>query len=138
MDQEACIFCKIVRKEAPASVVYEDAQVIAFTDIRPVNEGHTLVIPKKHYEDIFDTPDDLLEATHRVTKKVAVAVKKATKADGISIVQQNGKAAGQEIFHLHVHIIPRFEGRKMPRFSDLAMADRETLDRAAENIKKHL
>jgi histidine triad (HIT) family protein len=138
MGQEECIFCKIVRKEAPASIVYEDDQVIAFTDIRPVSEGHTLVIPKKHHEDIFDTPEELLEATHRITKKIAAAVRKATKADGISIVQQNGKAAGQEIFHLHVHIIPRFEGRKMPRFSDLGIVDRVTLDKAAENIKKHL
>jgi histidine triad (HIT) family protein len=135
---ENCIFCKIARKEAEASIVYEDADIMAFIDIRPMSEGHTLIIPKKHYVDIFDIPEKLLEAIHKGTKNIAVAVKKATKADGISIVQQNGAAAGQEIFHLHVHIIPRFEGKKMPRFEELGLADRETLDEAAAKIKQHL
>lgn len=135
---ENCIFCKIARKEAEATIVYEDAEVMAFMDIRPVSEGHTLIIPKKHYVDIFDIPEKLLEATHKVTKKIAVAVKKATKADGISIVQQNGKAAGQEIFHLHVHVIPRFEGKKMPRFEERGLAERETLVEATKKIKRHL
>jgi histidine triad (HIT) family protein len=135
---ETCIFCKIVRKETDASIVYEDAEVMAFMDIRPVGEGHTLIIPKKHCVDIFDTSEELLGAAHKVTKKIAAAVKKATKADGISVVQQNGKAAGQEIFHLHIHVIPRFEGKKMPRFEELGLADRETLDVAAEKIKQKL
>jgi diadenosine tetraphosphate (Ap4A) HIT family hydrolase len=135
---EKCIFCKIVQKQAPSSVVYEDSQVLAFMDIRPVSEGHTLIIPKPHYESIFDTPDDLLAQTHKVTKKIAIAVKTAVKADGISIIQQNGAAAGQEVFHLHVHVIPRFEGRKMPRFEELGIADRETLDALAEKIKPYL
>jgi histidine triad (HIT) family protein len=135
---ENCIFCKIVQKQAPSSVVYEDQQVLAFMDIRPVSEGHTLIIPKPHHENIFDTPEELLAQTHRVTKKVAAAVKAAVKADGISIVQQNGAAAGQEVFHLHVHVIPRFEGKKMPRFEELGIADRETLDAVAEKIKPRL
>ncbi|MCW4009101.1 MAG: HIT family protein [Candidatus Bathyarchaeota archaeon] len=135
---ESCIFCKIVRKEAPAAVVYEDEQILAFMDIRPVSEGHTLVIPKQHCEDIFDTPQDLLAATHRVTQKIASAAKKATNADGISIVQQNGVAAGQDIFHLHVHIIPRFQGRPMPRFEDLTVVDREVLNRTAERVKQYV
>lgn len=135
---ENCIFCKIVKKQAPSSVVYEDPQVLAFMDIRPVNEGHTLIIPKPHYEDIFNTPEELLAQTHKVTKKIAVAVKAAVKADGISIVQQNGAAAGQEVFHLHVHVIPRFEGKKMPRFEELGIVDRETLDAVAGKIKPYL
>jgi histidine triad (HIT) family protein len=135
---EKCVFCKIASKEADASIVYEDAEIMAFMDIRPVSEGHTLIIPKKHCVDIFDTPEELLGAAHKVTKKIAVAVKKATKADGISIVQQNGKAAGQEIFHLHIHVIPRFEGKKMPRFEELGLADRETLDIAAGKVRKEL
>ena len=135
---EKCVFCKIARKEADASIVYEDAEIIAFMDIRPVSEGHTLVIPKKHYLDIFDTPEDLLGASHIVTKRIAAAVKKATKANGISIVQQNGQAAGQDIFHLHIHVIPRFEGKKMPRFEELGLADRETLERAAQRIRQYV
>jgi histidine triad (HIT) family protein len=135
---ENCIFCIIARKEAQASVIYEDAQIMAFMDIRPVSEGHALIIPKQHYVDIFDTPTDLLAETHKVTKKIATAVKKATHADGISIVQQNGKAAGQDIFHIHVHVIPRFEGQKTPHFHELSVASRETLEQAAEKIKQQL
>ena len=138
MSEKDCIFCKIVRKEAPASIVYEDSKILAFMDIRPVSEGHTLIIPKQHYVDIFDTPEETLAATHIVTKKIASAVKKATKADGISIVQQNGKAAGQDIFHLHVHVIPRFEGKKMPRFEELELVERETLEKTAEKIRQTL
>jgi histidine triad (HIT) family protein len=135
---ENCVFCKIARKETDASLVYEDADVMAFMDIRPVSRGHTLIIPKEHYVDIFEITGKLLEATHGVTKKIAVAVKKATNADGVSIVQQNGAAAGQEIFHLHIHVIPRFEGKKMPKFEELVLVERETLDEAAAKIKQHL
>jgi histidine triad (HIT) family protein len=107
-------------------------------DIRPVSEGHTLVIPKQHYVDLFDIPQDVLSAVHRVAKPLAAAAKQATKADGISIIQQNGKAAGQDIFHLHVHIIPRFDGRKLPRFEELSIVSRGELDDVAEKIKKQL
>ena len=107
-------------------------------DLRPVGEGHTLVIPKQHYVDIFDVSEEVLAATHIVAKKIASAVKEVTKADGISIVQQNGKAAGQDIFHLHVHVIPRFEGEKMPRFELLRFADRRTLDGAAQKIRQNM
>jgi histidine triad (HIT) family protein len=132
---ESCIFCKIVQKEAPASVVYEDEQVLVFMDIRPVSEGHTLIIPKQHCVDIYDTPEELLAHVHKITKHIAVAVREVTKADGISIVQQNGKAAGQDIFHLHVHVIPRFEGRKLPHFGELTVVSRESLEKVAIKIR---
>jgi histidine triad (HIT) family protein len=135
---ENCIFCKIARNEAPASIVYEDTDVMAFVDIRPVSEGHTLIIPKKHYVDIYDTPDQLLAALHVIVKKIAVAIKRVTNADGISIVQQNGKAAGQDIFHIHVHVIPRFEGKKIPRFGELMVVSRETLEKVAQKIRQQL
>ncbi len=135
---EDCIFCKIVHRQAPSSVVYEDERTMAFMDIRPVSEGHSLVIPKKHFVDVFDTPNDELAAMYVLSKRVALAVKKATGADGITIVQQNGAAAGQDIFHIHVHIIPRFEGKKVPRFSDLEFANRESLDLNASRIGKEL
>ncbi len=135
---ENCIFCKIARKEAPASIVYEDGNVMVFMDIRPVSKGHTLIIPKQHIVDIYGMPDQLLAAVHMVTKKIAVAVKKVTNADGISIVQQNGKAAGQDIFHFHVHVIPRFEGTKIPSFGELRVENRETLDKVAQMIKQEM
>jgi histidine triad (HIT) family protein len=133
-----CIFCKIVAKQAPASVVYEDEAVISFLDIRPLNLGHTQVIPKAHFVNIFDIPVELLSRVHVVTKHVAPAVKKATAADGISIIQQNGKAAGQDIFHLHVHVVPRFDGQKLPRFSDLQLVERSKLNDIAKKIRQHL
>jgi histidine triad (HIT) family protein len=138
MTTNSCVFCKIARKQASASLVYEDENVMAFLDIRPLNEGHTLVIPKEHYVTIFEIPEELVAHLHRIVKRVALAVKKATEADGISIIQQNGKAAGQEIFHLHVHVIPRFDGKKLMRFGEISEADREKLNQVAVNIRRHM
>ena len=111
---------------------------MSFLDIRPLNFGHTLVIPKTHYVDIFDIPEKELAVVYKVTKLVSFAVKKATGADGISIIQQNGKAAGQDIFHFHVHVVPRFEGQKLPPFSELTEVERAKLDVMAKKIKQHL
>jgi histidine triad (HIT) family protein len=121
----------------PSSFVYEDDKTVAFLDIRPLNEGHTLIIPKEHYKNIFDIPQDLICYIHRVTQKVAQAVEKATQANGISIIQQNGEAAGQEILHLHVHVIPRYKGQKLPNLSELSEADREQLSRIAAKIRQY-
>jgi histidine triad (HIT) family protein len=138
MFDESCVFCKIVRKQAPASIIHEDEEVIVFLDIRPLNIGHTLVIPKAHYVDIFDIPKNQLSQVHIVAKQVSFAIKKATNADGISIIQQNGKAAGQDIFHLHVHVVPRFKGQKLPPFSDLKEVERTKLDWMAKKIRQYL
>jgi histidine triad (HIT) family protein len=103
-----CIFCKIVAGEMPALKILEDKDFLAFIDIRPVHLGHTLVIPKKHCENILDFPkadeSDLLE----FVKKVARAVVKGTGAHGFNLSMNNGEAAGQAVFHAHFHIIPRF------------------------------
>jgi len=138
MNDGSCIFCRIVQKQIPASVVYEDERVLAFLDIKPLSEGHTLVIPKAHYENIFDIPLELIEYVHGVTKQIAFAVKKVANANGISIIQQNGKAAGQDVFHLHVHVIPRYEGQKLPSFSEPSAANREELNQTATEIRKYL
>jgi histidine triad (HIT) family protein len=127
-----------VRKQAPASTLYEDKTTLAFLDIRPLNMGHTLVITKKHYVDIFSIPENELGHIHAVAQLISVAVKKATNADGITIIQQNGKAAGQDIFHLHVHVVPRFEKQKLPHFSDLKLIDRDKLNEMARKIKQEL
>jgi len=111
---------------------------MVFLDIRPLNLGHTLVIPKAHYVDIFDTPVNQLSQVHTVAKQVSAAIKKATKADGISIIQQNSKAAGQDIFHFHVHVVPRFEGQKLPSFSALKEVERAKLDEMAKKIRRQL
>ena len=138
MNEDSCIFCRIVQKQLPASSVYEDEKVMAFLDIRPLNEGHTLVIPKAHYENVFDVPRELNAYIHGVTKQIAIAVKKAMNADGISIIQQNGKAANQDVPHLHVHVIPRYNGQKMPSFSETSEANREQLSQTAAKIRKQL
>jgi histidine triad (HIT) family protein len=135
---ENCIFCRIVAKQAPVSVLYEDESVLAFMDIRPLSMGHALVIPKAHYVDIFDIPAKDLAAVIVASKAVAAAVMKATGADGISIIEQNGKAAGQDVFHLHVHVVPRFAGVKLPVFSDLKMVERSMLNAMAEKIRQYL
>jgi len=138
MNDGSCIFCRIAQKQAPASCVYEDEKVMAFLDVRPLNEGHTLVIPKEHYETIFEIPEELITYLHGIVKRVSFAVKKAAKADGINIFQQNGKTAGQEIFHLHVHVVPRYEGQKLVRFGEILEANREKLDQVAANIRRHI
>lgn len=131
-----CVFCKIARKEAPASIVYEDTQVIAFLSSRPVNAGHTLVIPKKHYENIYEIPEDKLAYLFKIVKKIAHAVKDATGTEGIRIVQNNGEAAGQVVFHLHVHIIPMKPHNQFRHENSYRTA--EELDRDAEKIRQHL
>jgi histidine triad (HIT) family protein len=108
---ESCTFCKIARKEAPANTVFEDEKIIAFLSIQPITAGHTLVVPKKHYENIYEIPEEEVAYLYKIVKKMAYAVKNAVSAEGIRIVQNNGEAAGQVIFHLHVHIIPMNKNR---------------------------
>jgi histidine triad (HIT) family protein len=106
---ENCIFCKIVKGELPATKIYEDDKVLAFLDIAPVNIGHTLVIPKEHFVNIYETPEDIIGKMMHTAKGVAHALKKEVGADGTNITMNNEKAAGQVVFHAHIHIIPRLE-----------------------------
>jgi len=138
MKDASCIFCRIAKKQAPGSIIYEDETAMAFLDTRPLSEGHTLVIPKEHYKDILEIPEEVLCHVHRISGRIAIALKKAFKVDGISIFQQNGKAANQEIFHLHVHVVPRYEGQKLGRFAEFSEENRETLDKVAAEINRYL
>lgn len=104
------IFEKIIAREIPAEIIYEDDTVISFLDITPVNKGHALVVPKKKIINIFDGDEVTLEHMIRAAKKVATAIRTTLGADGVNIVMNNEAAAGQKIFHAHMHIIPRFEG----------------------------
>lgn len=106
-EQTECIFCQIVEGKVPAVIVYEDERSIAFSDINPVADGHVLVIPKTHAENLMDiTPGDLA-AVHQASQKVARGMKEALKAPGIAVVQLNGAGANQVVMHYHVHLIPR-------------------------------
>ena len=130
---EDCVFCQIARGKRPASLIYEDERVMAFLDARPVTEGHTLVIPKKHYENILEIPDSELAEVYRIVKKVAFAVSKSEKADGIRIVQNNGRAANQVIFHFHVHVVPAHEGHEPKRSN--RMLEHSELEQVAAKIR---
>lgn len=133
---ESCIFCKIIRKEGPASIVYEDDRIVAFMSIQPINVGHTLVVPKNHYENFFEIPEEEVAYLYRIVKKISHAVKKAVNADGIRIVQNNGEAAGQVIFHLHVHIIPMNKDRKWVHYPENRNAEALTDD--AQKIREFI
>ncbi|HXF69208.1 MAG TPA: HIT family protein [Thermoflexus sp.] len=106
----SCIFCAIVARQQPAEIVYEDERTMAFMDINPANPGHTLVIPKRHAATIFEIDEEDAAAVMRTTVRVARAIRAALAPEGLNLVQSNGRAAGQEIFHLHVHVIPRWVG----------------------------
>lgn len=104
------IFTKIIKREIPAHIIYEDEMVIAFLDINPVQKGHTLVVPKKQFENIFDGDEESLSHMIRVAKKLSAVIKATVGADGINLIMNNGEHAGQEVFHAHLHIVPRHKG----------------------------
>ena len=108
-----CIFCKIVRGEAPAHRVCEDERTLAFMDIFPVTDGHTLVITKDHFENVFEADEDALAAIARTSHRVAAAIRSALAPDGLMVFQLNGQAAGQTVFHYHMHLMPRASGEPL-------------------------
>ncbi|PWR19829.1 HIT family protein [Zavarzinia compransoris] len=105
-----CIFCKIVDGILPCHKIHEDEHTIAFMDIFPLSPGHALVIPKDHHPDLYSMPDDLLGPVMRTTRRVALAMAKGQGPDGMNLFQANGVAAGQTVFHFHMHILPRRTG----------------------------
>ena len=105
-----CIFCKILAGEIPSAVVYEDDDFKAILDVNPAVRGHVIILPKNHAANIFELPDEDASKVMVVAKKIAAAVRKTYLCDGVNILQNNGAAAGQSVFHLHVHVIPRYEG----------------------------
>lgn len=133
---ESCIFCKIIKGELPCTKVYEDADVFAFLDIKPVNPGHTLVIPKKHYENIHDMPDELVGKVAIAAKKIADAILKIG-AKGINIGMNNGAHAGQIVFHAHIHVMPRYGKDKFSLWVGKEY-DRNEREEVAQRIRQAL
>ena len=105
-----CIFCKILAGEIPSTTVYEDDDFKAILDVNPAARGHVIILPKRHAANIYELPDEDASKVMVVAKKIATAVRDAFHCDGVNILQNNGEAAGQTVFHLHVHVIPRFDG----------------------------
>jgi len=106
---EKCIFCQIIKKEKSAYIVYEDEQCLAFLDAFPVTEGHTLVVPKRHYENIYDIPEEILTYIMKAGKKLALNYQDIFSSVGLNIIQSNGVVAKQTVFHFHLHLIPRYQ-----------------------------
>src|SRR5574341_1179735 len=104
-----CLFCRIVTRELPGTFVFEDDRAAAFLDLFPVHQGHTLVVPRTHYTDLADCPADVAAYLFELSARLAPAIVQATSAQGFNVWVANGKAAGQEVFHLHLHILPRHE-----------------------------
>jgi len=115
MNEEKTIFEKIIEGEIPSAKVYEDENTFAFLDINPSTPGHTLVVPKKPYKNIYEMPENNLSYLMNSVKKVSSVLKEALSADGIKIMMNNDPVAGQEVFHAHVHIIPRFKNDNWPK-----------------------
>ena len=110
MKDENCIFCKILAGEIPSTAVYEDDDFKAILDVNPAARGHVIILPKNHAANIYELPDEDASKIMIVAKKIATAIEKAYHCDGVNILQNYGEAAGQTVFHLHVHVIPRFKG----------------------------
>ena len=132
-----CIFCKIIAGEIPSTKVYEDDKVLAFLDISPINPGHTLVIPKEHYETLVDLPDEELAGLMPVAKNIGQAIMSKLGADGFNIGLNNGKAAGQEVDHVHFHVIPRHQGDGLKHWPSQEYAEGES-EKVADKIKQAL
>lgn len=133
-----CLFCKIISGEVPSSKVYEDELVYAFLDIAPSSSGHTLIMPKKHIERFNDMSPDDVASLFKAVNKIAKAVEKGVSADGSNIGLNNGKVAGQEVPHVHIHLIPRYEGDGGGGMKSIVNTnpDSDNLDEIAARIKE--
>ena len=131
-----CVFCRIVAKQIPASIVWEDELTLAFMDIGSVNPGHVLVACKPHAENIFSLDEHHAAAVFQTTARVARAVDKAFAPQGVTLYQANGRAAGQTVFHFHIHVVPRHEGDGMELAWPLQNPPRAALEEAAERIRR--
>lgn len=127
MKKDDCIFCKLANGDIPTNSIYEDEVVKVIFDASPAAPGHILILPKNHYDDIYSMDDETAAHVFKVAVKLSKAYRKALDFDGLNIVQNNGEAAGQTVFHLHIHVIPRFNDDKV-NFSY------ESLSPAAEDV----
>lgn len=133
-----CIFCKIINKEIPADVVYEDDNWLAFLDIKPINLGHTLLIPKAHYKNLFELPENLLAEVGLKIQTIGRAVKEGVSADGFNLGMNNESAAGQLVWHAHFHLIPRFTNDGYSNWHGKENISKEEFTETAKKIESNL
>jgi len=130
-----CIFCKILAGETPAHFVYEDDLVVAFLSLEQPNPYKVIVIPRDHVEMIYDLNDEQASAIFRATVKIARSVRDASKCEGLNLVQSNGSVGQQDVFHFHLHIVPRFSGDHIILDWDNTPASQEELSKIAQEIQ---
>jgi len=137
---ENCLFCKIANGEIPSAKVFENDKVFAFLDINPIAKGHCLVIPKDHFENIFDIEEDIFKNITSTAKKIAKQMKINLQADGVNLVNASGKEAEQSVFHFHLHVVPRYQsdGLEMNKWwqSKIKKFTEEELKEIASKIQK--
>ena len=140
MSAHSCIFCKIIQGEIPSSIVYQDEHVIAFLDINPINPGHVLIVPKQHYASLKEVPTEMAMQLFKVVLDVekAVWVTEGVRCEGTNLLQNNGKSAWQDVFHVHFHVIPRFKGDQFKIKIEAGKPSREELDMMATHIRNGL
>ena len=135
MRDESCIFCKIANGEIPSRTILEDDLFRVILDNGPATKGHALVLPKDHYENLFAMPDDLLEKASVTAKKAAVLMREKLGIDGLNLVQNNGKVAGQTVNHFHLHLIPRYEGDQLGLLWEPKQLKEEEMEELRKKIK---
>ena len=130
MRDENCIFCKIANGEIPSTTVYEDDDFRVILDLSPASKGHALILPKEHYANLYELPDEAASKVLIVAKNVVAKMTKALGCDGYNLVQNNGEVAGQTVFHFHMHLIPRYKEDQLGlgwKMGELTDADREDI-----------
>ena len=133
-----CIFCKIAEGEIPSYKIYEDSVCIAFLDLSQANIGHTLVVPKKHFDNILSLDDETASHLFKVTKKLTCAISKAIKCDNFNILNICGEVAGQSVHHFHIHIIPRYENDNIKMEFTSHELTKEEFNQVKDNIINNL
>lgn len=131
-----CVFCKIAEKKIPSKLIYEDEETMAFLDINPGAPGHSLIIPKKHYDTLFEMPEDEVSTLFKTVAKIVNAINRVVKPDGVNVFQNNKAAAGQLVNHVHVHVFPRFHGDGIDFKWRRVVLDDDDLDNIARKIKE--
>lgn len=135
MKKDDCIFCKLANGDISTNALYEDDLVKVIFDASPAADGHVLIIPKNHYDNIYDLDEDIASHIFKVAVKISNAYRKALEFDGLNIVQNNGEAAGQTVFHFHMHIIPRIKGDSVKVGWVPGEAKQDTVDSIIEKVK---
>ena len=138
MKKEDCIFCRIANGEIPSATIYEDADFRVILDLGPASKGHALILPKNHFADLLALDEETSAKVLAVAAKVGAAMKKSLHCDGFNLVQNNGEAAGQTVFHFHMHIIPRYEGGPRMVSWEPGQPTKEELAELAECIRQEL